>query len=559
MTRPDAEGEASALAAAWKLQRSGNFVAAFDCAQEELLRRPDSQPLQHLSILALASCGSTHAALAAYRATSLSVTADEDYLALEARLLKDLAFQGPGDSGEALLIQAATAYERIAERTGGTFTTQNAALLWTLAGATERAERLARSVISKLARAGVPAEEQAGYFHWATLAEAALVLGDRRTLAEAVLRANHLSRRNLWARTRTFAQLRRLTRSRADCADIVARWFRPSVAYILAEGQPPPTTAAESLERNPDIPALAYATGFERETGWAALADTGIQMHVIVANSPSDAAGIVPGQLTVNRSASGQRGSFTWSSLLLDEGDDNDNERTCADTAFGLSVGHADALHAPWVVIGRSDRGWSQYRSPDRGLSGSGTVPIRRTATGRANYGFLFADAVGYSSLNAADTRRYWTRLLPDAAAAVLKRHAGSLLFRKTWGDAVHGVFESATSAARAALEMTEATARLADELAFGRRLMFRVAVHFGAADNGVDPVEEAPSFFGPQLSFAARIVPVAPPGSVLATEAFAAQLSLEGADDLGCTYVGTTSLAKDFGRVRLLALSSRR
>jgi class 3 adenylate cyclase len=122
----------------------------------------------------------------------------------------------------------------------------------------------------------------------------------------------------------------------------------------------------------------------------------------------------------------------------------------------------------------------------------------------------------------------------------------------------VHGVFRTATAAAQAALEMTAATTRLVDELEFGRRLAFRVAAHFGTADAGLDPVEEAPSYFGPQLSFAARIVPVAPPGGVFVTEAFAAQLSLEGAAGIDCTYVGTTSLAKGYGRVRLLALSSR-
>ena len=137
--------EASALDKAWRLQRSGNFVAAFDLAQEALHRWPESQSLQHVSILALASCGSTHAALAAFRATSLAAAENEDLLALEARLLKDLAFQCSGPASEALLSQAAGAYERIALRTGGSYTAQNAAFLWVLAGAGDRAARLAQS------------------------------------------------------------------------------------------------------------------------------------------------------------------------------------------------------------------------------------------------------------------------------------------------------------------------------------------------------------------------------------------------------------------------------
>ncbi len=42
----------------------------------------------------------------------------------------------------------------------------------------------------------------------------------------------------------------------------------------------------------------------------------------------------------------------------------------------------------------------------------------------------------------------------------------------------------------------------------------------------------------------------------VFVTEAFAAQLSLEGTPGIHCSYVGTTSLAKSHGRVRLLTLS---
>ena len=174
----------------------------------------------------------------------------------------------------------------------------------------------------------------------------------------------------------------------------------------------------------------------------------------------------------------------------------------------------------------------------------------------RPRFAFLFADAVSYSSLNADETRRYWTRLLPQTAAVVLKRHAGDIVVRKTWGDSVHAVFRGASPAAAAAREIQAATACLKEELGPGRRLRFRMALHYGPADQVIDPVEETPSVFGPQLSFAARIEPVAPPGGIFVTEPFAAQLSLESAPDVHCSYVGTTSLAKSYGRVRLLRLA---
>ncbi len=555
MTVETEADESAALATAWKLQRSGNFVSAFDVSQEALRSRPDSAPLQHLSILALASCGSTTAALQAYRATALAASSHEDHLALEGRLLKDLAFQSPHPDNRSALIEAAQAYERVARITGGTFTAQNAALLWLLAGDADRADRLAATVIGNLAATRVPPEPQSAYFHWATMAEAALVRGDQRAFGQAMAHADPLCRGNLWARTRTYAQLRRLVPMRPEFGDIVARWHRPAVALVLGDGQRATSTSAPSVIE--DFPALAFAAGLQREPDWTSLTDCGVQLHVILADAPADNATDSPVQLTRRRLASGQNAGYTWSSLLLDDGDEP--QRTCAETALGLSLAHADALQAPWVAIERTNGGWREYRDVDRKALATALVPGRSPASDAQRFGFLFADAVGYSTLSAAETRRYWTHLLPEAVGAALRNHAGDLLLRKTWGDAVHAVFRTAAAAARAALEVTAATARLADELALGRRLAFRVAVHFGTADCGMDPVEGATSYFGPQLSFAARIVPVAPPGSVFATEAFAAQLSLENAADLVCEYVGTTSLAKDYGRVRLLALSFRR
>lgn len=548
---PDA---ASALTAAWQLQQSGNFVAAFDLAQEALQRRPDSQPLQHISILALASCGSTQAALAALRASTLAATENEDFLALEARLLKDLAFRSSAADARTSLATAAEAYERIAQRTGGNYTGQNAALLWMLAGADARAIKLASTVAANLHSVGAPVNEQAAYFHWATIAEAALVLGNPGMLEGAVANANPLCRRNLWARARTFAQMRRLLRARPDFSDIVERWYRPSVGLVLTREQMLRSPASLQTA-DCDAPVLAYAVGEDRESDWQHLTAQGIRLHVIFANAPAEETTQPLAQVSFSRQASGRRTDYTWSSLLL--GKDDDAQRACAETALGLSLGHADAMQAPWAVLHRADGRWLQYQVGDRAILGAGFAPTTADPQ-QARYGFLFADAVGYSNLSAGDTRRYWTKLLPEAAAAVLRRVSDTVLFRKTWGDAIHVVFRTASAAAQAALEMNAATARLAEELEFGRRLAFRIAVHFGTADHSFDPIEEAPTFFGPQLSFAARIVPVAPPGGVFVTEPCAARLSLEGASDIDCTYIGTTSLAKGYGRVRLLTLSSR-
>jgi class 3 adenylate cyclase len=562
------EDEEAALASAWRLQRTGNFVAAFDRAQDALHRWPNSQALEHVSILALASCGSTEAALDAFRATSLSANSNEDFLALEARLLKDLAFSGRADTA-AMLTQAAEAYERVAERTDGTYSRQNAAMLWLLAGDAGRAVRLAGAVAERVTEFNVPSEEQAAYFHWATLAEAALVRGDRAMLERAVAGANPLCRRNSWARSRTLLQMRRLDGVRAECADIVDGWYLPPVGLVLTPDYLPAAPRGGSgLERS-DMPALAYCVGRhsrrdgarnphggqnEQQGDWQELAAQGIQLHVIYPDAPAEEPQSASAKLPSRSDASGHGDSHTWSSLLLDENDDQD--RVCAEKALGLSLGHAAALRAPWVVLAKSNGRWQSHRDADRHSMRAAMASRGSRPEDGARYGFLFADAVSYSSLNAADTRRYWISLLPQTAAAVLRRHSAEIVLRKTWGDAVHAVFRSATAAASAALEMQAATAQLAEELEPGRRLTFRIAVHYGRADRGFDPVEETSSIFGPQLSFAARIVPVAPPGGIFVTEPFAARLSLEGAGNIHCSYVGTTSLAKSYGRVRLLMLA---
>ncbi len=548
--------EGEALAAAWRLQRSGNFVAAFDVAQDGLNQWPKSLPLQHVAILALASCGSTNAALSAYRSSDLGGSVVEDFLALEARLLKDLAFQSSGADLAARLEQAALAYERIALRTLGTYPAQNAALLWALAGFASRATRLAASVTTDLAQHEVPADPEAAYFHWAMAAEAALVLGDRAAMSAAVEAANSVCRRNLWARSRTLAQMQRLLPLRSDCADIVRGWHVPAVGFVFPGAEPGATDPYLELADGAEVPVLVYEAGNGRVEIPRRLAEAGSELHVIMPRAPL--ANELPRLkgLGLDRQTSGHRDGYTWSSLLLDDAADNDH--WCAEVALGLSLSVAAALHAPWVVLHEANGRWRQYEPRSRTgfcreFAGRGATAERAT-----RYALFFADAVGYSTLSASETRRYWSKLLPETGAAVLRRHADAVIFRKTWGDAVHGVFNSATAAARAALEMTAATTRLDVDLAPGRRLEFRMALHYGAADAGMDPIEDAGSFFGPQLSLAARIVPVVPPGGIFVTEPFAAQLSLEGASELACTYVGATQLAKGYGRVRLLALAWR-
>ena len=159
------------------------------------------------------------------------------------------------------------------------------------------------------------------------------------------------------------------------------------------------------------------------------------------------------------RDASGHEDSHTWSSLLLDEGDDH--ATLLRGGGAGTVARSCGCAERPWMVLARSGSGWHVDRNPDRrGIRAAIDSPLRRCARSGRVMGSCSLMPSAIRRLNAADTRRYWTELLPKTAAEVLRRHAPSIVLRKTWGDAVHAVFRTASAAAAAALEIQAATAK---------------------------------------------------------------------------------------------------
>ena len=59
------------------------------------------------------------------------------------------------------------------------------------------------------------------------------------------------------------------------------------------------------------------------------------------------------------------------------------------------------------------------------------------------------------------------------------------------------------------------------------------------------------------EITIAARIEPVAVPGTVYVSEPFAALLALEAPGRYSADYIGQTELPKQFGAMRLFALRS--
>ena len=175
----------------------------------------------------------------------------------------------------------------------------------------------------------------------------------------------------------------------------------------------------------------------------------------------------------------------------------------------------------------------------------------------RALKAILFADFPGFSKLPEQVLPAFWREIM-QRIGRVLDRHGAAVSYRNTWGDALYAVIDSAAEAAAIALELHEQLSQV-DRSALGADpgAGMRIGVHLGPVYRGEDFVTGTLTYFGAQVSRAARIEPITPPGAVYVTEPFAALLAL--ATDAGrfeCVYVGVLDLAKHYGSQRMYRLN---
>lgn len=189
--------------------RAGNYLLCYDLVDQAQQLGVQTRRLQHLSLLALANAGSTEFAWRRYRELGLrEEEIDEDWLALQGRLLKDLALNG---GGREEFQASAQAYLNAFRQTGGYFTAINAATMFLLAGDAEVSQSMAREVLA-LAGGTPPADDTDHYYLLASEAEAALLLGDHAHCKKCLCAADALVRGNVSARSRTRQQLRLICR-----------------------------------------------------------------------------------------------------------------------------------------------------------------------------------------------------------------------------------------------------------------------------------------------------------------------------------------------------------
>ncbi|MBA4285375.1 MAG: hypothetical protein C0434_07560 [Xanthomonadaceae bacterium] len=543
--------------------KAGNYLLCHDLAERARADGLRSRELDHLALLSLANAGSTQLALRRYRELGVGGEAGdpynvEEWLSLKGRLLKDLALAAPPDKAPALFVESGRVYAQAFDHAQGYFPGINAATMLMLGGRGPEALVLARRVLASLeALDGDTAPSDAEHYYRAvTEAEAALLLGSLERVRGALARAAQWQPGNVNALSRTSAQLRLICRHLGHDESHLDALRVPPVLFVPAAG----------IGTEPALPdeASFVCIGLDglRELDIAEhYSARGIRVHLVL---PAVREQLVEEWLRRHGCAVAgrlQRYLDSGAECSIAQGFlEREAEWRAAyvsATACGLSRLEARRIGAGWHDLGHPDGvqqanaacGCSAPLPPRSGVGADGRPESRRLV------GTLFADFAGYSRLG-DEEQPVFQEVLIGGIAAALAEHQPRILLQHTWGDAVHVVTDDAETTARIADRIHGIVERARGGLGgMLEKLELRLSAHYAPVFEGIDPVEGTTTYFGSQLSFAARVEPVTPPGMIFVTEAFAARLMLEAPDRYAAEYAGEIELAKRYGKYRLYSL----
>jgi len=559
----------------------GDLISAYDIATAAIAAGDESGTVRHQQVLAVARMGDTERAMGLFAAYGLDSSGDTHERTIGARLLKDRALAtAPGPARRQAIERAFEAYHAIYRESGDSFPGINAATLALLAGDDGRARALAGALLDDPAVA-----EPGDYYRAATRAEALLLLGRAdevtATLAGPAVRGST----DLGGRSSTLRQLAmiaaHLGQSEAERAALLAPLKPPRVVHYCGHmfGADP---AAEARIRKQIDAVLG-----EEEIGFAfgalacgadilaaeALLDRGAELHVVLPFEEEDflLQSVLPGGAgwaARYRSCRDRAKRVVFASPMAYFG--NPAQYGYASrTAMGLARLRAEHLAAEAVQVaiwdgaasdgpagtGADVAAWAaageRTRIVDPGAVDRNLVrpePRVTTLYERALAAILFTDFKGFSTLSEAALPSFWDGVM-GVVAEVLEAHDADVECRNSWGDALYAVTASAPVAAEIALQLQDRLAKF-DYATLGLDGSggMRIGAHYGPAYRTTDHITGRITYYGTEVSKAARIEPVTPPGAVFVTEPFAAVLALEARGRFTCRYVGRIALAKHYG-----------
>ena len=566
---------------------AGDLAAAYDEAMRAISDDDHSPQMRYLAVLALARMGAIAQARAAYDSFDIASIGSVDALSLNARLLKDVAFIAPAENRTGALLAAAAAYKDVFEKTGDPYPGVNAATLYRLAGKADQARTLAKELSRH-----TTITDPGSYYDQVTRAEILLNMDDVTGAVQALTAAGSMARKDHGSRATTRNQLKRLAEAAGLGESEIAKLLAPLASGTVIHFCGRMFRCDASIEARLVADIAGELDRLDVIAGYGALAcgadiliaeallKRGAELHVVLASSPQAfaATSVAPGGpgWTARYFA-----CLEAASSLRIVGDDSYARHPSAfgfstEIAIGLAIIRARYLASPVRQITIDDRDTSQ----GNGVAGSTadvarwqeagfetirivppaltvpTFPAKKPETKkspeRKALSLLFADFAGFTGLAENSLPDFWQKVLGSAAEA-LDEQGSRVVYRNTWGDACFAVFKEPEAAAQAAWSIQQ---RLAGVWQVPANSGMRISLHYGLVFSGEDPVLQRESIYGREVSRAARIEPITPPGFVYASENFAAACASRPNTPFRFGYVGRLTLPKNFGEERLYRLT---
>jgi hypothetical protein len=562
----------------------GDMFALFERTREAIAIAPDDPDARYFQALAMARLGDPDAALRLYERNRVEEIGTEDAVALKGRLLKDLAVRTTGAGQVELFRQSSQAYRRAHDLSDGYFSGINAATTSLLAGDEGEARELA-AAIGQRSDVAQPQD----YFAAASAAEAMLVCGDvkQATALYAAARRRADASPGMIAST---ARQVNLIASKLSISDDDKAVLRSSIrptpvihycGHMFLAGWPAEkdiTDAISSILRETEA-LIAYgslACGADIMIAEAILAIGG-ELHVVLPFAEEDflrtsvriGGSEWPARYEKVREAAA---SVTFATQMRCV-DDEEQFAYCTKLMMGLAQLRAGVMQADTFQLAVWDG------APATGAAGTAAdcaewarlggvtriIPVPRdrpalksaAATEMPNrphwtlQSMLFADFAGFSRLD-EDRLSKFLEVVMGRIATVLDRHADDVLTRNSWGDAIYVVITSPARAAEIALEIqAELDPELLQSIGLPPEGGMRISLHHGPIFEHFDAVQGARTFYGTEVTVAARIEPRVPVGAIYTTQPFAAMIE-SGRNNYHFEYVGNMDLAKNYG-VRIL------
>lgn len=569
---------------------SGDMFALFERTRAAIETYPDDPDARYLQALAMARLGDPDAAFRIYKRNRVEEIGTEDAVALKGRLLKDLAVRANGAGQQVELFRRSSkAYRQAYRLSDGYFSGINAATTALMAGDDDEARELAAAI----GRRPDVAQPQ-DYFAAASGAEALLVQGDVEQATALYAAARHRTDASPGMIASTARQVAliadRLPISPEQRQALLAA-IRPSpvihfCGHMFRAGWDLEAQLGQEIDSilGETGALIAYgplACGADILIAEAILARDG-ELHLVLPFAEEDflrtSVRIGGAEWEARYMRAREAAASVTFATQMQHVDEDELFAYCSKLVMGLAQLRAGIMHTEAFQLavwdGRPASGvagtaadcaeWARQGGKTRIVP----IPIDRPPLDppvfierhrRPGWGLrsmLFADFAGFSRLD-EDHLSQFLEVVMGRIATVLDRHADVVLARNSWGDAIYVVVDSPADAAQIALEIqSELTPQLLQENGLPAEDGMRISLHHGPIFEHFDAIRGATTFYGTEVTVAARIEPRVPVGAILTTQPFAAMIE-SNRNDYQFEYVGKMDLAKNYGMRILYRLNS--